>query len=206
MIGPERVSGGQTVEPMTMTRAHSLWTLIAVAALSWTLPAQAGPIDDLFGDAPVVKAAREGSVKDMNAAMVAGEPATKRAADGTPVLVLAVAARSLDVVTILIENGARPDDKSRDETTALTLAATNGDYAIVAYLLDNKASVDVPGSLRETALIKATRGRHPEVVRLLIERGADIEETDSSGATALDIAERNNQTAIIALLKKARKK
>jgi ankyrin repeat protein len=187
-----------------MTRARSLLTLIAVAAL--TLPAQASPLDDLFGDAPIVRAAREGSVKDMNAAMVAGEPATKRAADGTPVLVLAVGARSLDVVKILIENGARPDDKSRDETTALTLASSNGDYDIAEYLLDHKADVNLPGALREAPLIKATRARHASIVGLLIERGADIEDTDSSGATALDIAQRNNQTAIVALLTKASKK
>jgi uncharacterized protein len=189
-----------------MTRARSLLTLIAIASLSWTLSAQASPIDDLFGDAPIVRAARTGSVKDMNAAMVAGEPATKRAADGTPVLILAVGARSLDVVKILIENGARPDDKSRDETTALTLASSNGDYDIAEYLLDHKADVNLPGALREAPLIKATRARHASIVGLLIERGADIEDTDSSGATALDIAKANNQTAIVALLTKASKK
>lgn len=189
-----------------MTRVRSLCMLIAVATLSWTMPAQASPIDDLFGDAPIVRAAREGSVKDMNAAMVAGEPATKRAADGTPVLILAVGARSLDVVKILIENGARPDDRSRDETTALTLAASNGDYDIAEYLLDHKADVNLPGALRESPLIKAARARHASVVGLLIDRGADIEDTDSSGATALDIAKANNQPAIVALLTKASKK
>jgi ankyrin repeat protein len=130
-----------------------------------------------------------------------------RSIDGTPLIVLAVAARSLAVVKLLIENGARPDDKSKkDETTALTLAAANGDVEIVTYLLDHKADIDEPGALRETALIKAVRLQRIEVVKLLLDRGADREETDAGGATAMEIAERNGSTAIVNLLKKAKPK
>jgi ankyrin repeat protein len=102
----------------------------------------------------------------------------------------------------LIENGARPDDKSKDDTTALTLSAANGDLPIVTYLLDHKADIDLPGALRETALIKAVRGRHNDIVRLLLERGADRDQTDSAGATALDIAQSSGWTDTVALLKK----
>lgn len=193
-----------------MMHAQSLRTLIAAAALALLggaiqSPAQAG-IDEIFSDAPIVRAARDGSVKDLNAALIAGDSVHKRAADGTPLIVLATAARSLDVVKTLIENGARPDDKSRDETTALTLAAANGDYAIASYLLDHKADVDMPGALRETALIKAARNDHADIVALLIEHGADLEATDQSGATAIDIANANHKTAIAGLLTKASKK
>ena len=120
---------------------------------------------------------------------------------------MAVAARSLDVVKLLIDNGARPDDKSKkDETTALTLAAANGDAEIVTYLLDHKADIDQPGALRETALIKAVRLQRIEIVKLLLDRGADREETDAGGATAIEIAERNGSSAIVSLLKKAKPK
>ena len=104
---------------------------------------------------------------------------------------LAVNERSLEIVKLLIENGARPDDRSKkDETSPLTLAAANGDLEIVTYLLDHKADVDLPGALRETALIKATRAHHNDVIKLLIERGANADDTDSSGTTALEIAQR----------------
>ncbi|MEQ1863126.1 MAG: ankyrin repeat domain-containing protein [Micropepsaceae bacterium] len=162
---------------------------------------------NLFGDAPIVEAVREGSVEKTKAALLDEASVHARAIDGTPLIVLAVAARSLDVVKLLIDNGARPDDKSKkDETTALTLAAANGDAEIVTYLLDHKADIDQPGALRETALIKAVRLQRIEIVKLLLDRGADREETDAGGATAIEIAERNGSSAIVSLLKKAKPK
>ena len=168
--------------------------------------AHASALSDIFGDAPLVRAINDESVEKANAALLDGASPTMRAADGTPVIVLAVSVGNLDLVTLLIENGARPDDRAKDETTALTLAASNGHIAIVTYLLDHKADIDHPGSLRETALIKAVRFKRDDVVKLLIERGADLSETDSGGATALDIAQRNGSANLAAMLKKAASK
>lgn len=173
-------------------------TLLALALLASLEPAQAKL--DLFGDLAIVEAIREGSLADTNKALIDGDSVHARAADGTPVIVLAVTVRSLDIVKILIENGARPDDRSKkDETSALTLAAANGDLDIVTYLLDHKAGIDLPGALRETALIKATRALHKDVVKLLLERGANVDETDTSGATALDIAQASGHKDLEAL-------
>ncbi len=102
MIGPDRVTGGRGWEPSKMM----LRTFIAAAALALlttvTATQAASPIDEIFGEPLIIKAAREGSVKDMNAALIAGESVNKRAGDGTPLIVLATAARSLDVVKIII--------------------------------------------------------------------------------------------------------
>lgn len=177
-------------------------TLAAVALALFACLGSAEAKLNLFGDLPIVEAARAGSLADTNKALIDGASVFARSADGTPVIVLAVAARSLDVVKILIENGARPDDRSKkDETSPLTLAASNGDLEIVTYLLDHKADIDLTGALRETALIKATRALHKDVVKLLLERGADAEETDSSGATALDIAQASGHEDLVALFK-----
>jgi len=176
-----------------------------IAALALALFASLGPAEaklDLFGDLPIVEAVREGSLDDTKKALIDGASVHARAADGTPVIVIAVTVRSLDIVKILMENGARPDDRSKkDEVSALTLAAANGDLEIVTYLLDHKADIDLPGALRETALIKATRALHKDVVKLLLERGADTEETDSSGATPLDIAQASGHKDLEALFK-----
>lgn len=146
---------------------------------------------NLFGDLPIVEAIKEGSLDATKTAIIDGASVHARAADGTPVIVLAVNERSIEIVKLLIENGARPDDRSKkDETSPLTLAAANGDLEIVTYLLDHKADVDLPGALRETALIKATRAHHNDVIKLLLERGANTDDTDSSGTTALEIAQR----------------
>jgi ankyrin repeat protein len=157
---------------------------------------------DLFGDLPIVEAIREGSLDATKTAIIDGASVHARAADGTPVIVLAATARNFDIVKLLIDNGARPDDRSKkDDASALTLAAANGDLEIVTLLLDNKADIDLPGVLRETALIKATRGRHNSVVKLLLERGASADETDASGTTALEIAQRSGWKDTEALFK-----
>ncbi|NOT39900.1 MAG: ankyrin repeat domain-containing protein [Alphaproteobacteria bacterium] len=158
----------------------------AFAALG---PAQAKL--NLFGDLPIVEAIKEDSLDATKKAIIDGASVHSRAADGTPVILLAVGERNIEIVKLLVENGARPDDRSKkDETSPLTLASANGDLEIVIYLLDRKADVDLPGALRETALIKATRAHHNDVIRLLLERGANTDDTDSAGATALEIAQR----------------
>lgn len=188
---------------------ESRWTS-AVFALALfvcgTTDAQA-KLPDLFGDAPLVEAVQSGSAEKVNAAILDGASVHTRAIDGTPVIVLAASQRKLDLVKLLIENGARPDDKSKiDQTTALTLAASNGDLEIVVYLLDHKADIDQTGALRETALIKAVRSMRIDVTKLLVERGANVEETDSTGATPLDIAQRNGSSELVGILKKATSK
>ena len=182
---------------------------VALAATLATVNGAAAKFD-FFDDQPIVEAVRKGSADDTKKALIDGAPATARAADGTPVIVLAAAARNLDIIKILIENGARPDDRSKkDEASALTVAADAGDIDVVTYLLDHKAQIDQPGALRETALIKATRSHHNDVVKLLLERGADREETDASGATSAEIAERagwKDTVALFTTTKKAKTK
>jgi ankyrin repeat protein len=185
---------------MRFTSARLAGVLSALAFLTSLGTAEAKL--DLFGDLPIVEAVREGSLDDTKKAIIDGASVQSRAADGTPIIVMAVSARSLDIVKLLIENGARPDDRAKkDDTSALTLAAANGEREIVAYLLDHNADIDLPGALRETALIKATRGLHNEVVKLLLERGANTEDTDASGATALEIAQASGRKDLEALFK-----
>jgi hypothetical protein len=180
-----------------MVRSIALATMLAAAA---TQSANA-KFPDIFSDAPIVEAVRKGSAEDTNKAIVDGAAVHTRAPDGTPLVVMAAAGRNLDVMKILIENGARPDDRHpKDDTSALTVAAANGDIAIVTYLLDKKADIDLPGALRETALIKAARGHHNIVIKLLLERGANRDETDAAGATALEVAERAGWKDTVALL------
>jgi ankyrin repeat protein len=181
------------------------FALVVLMSLAGIAGAQA-KLPDIFGEAPIIEAVNEKSVDKLNAALLDGASVHARSANGTPAIVLAVAADSLDIVKVLIENGARPDDKSKkDETSPLTLAAANGNLEIVTYLLDHKADIDEPGALRETAIIKAARAQRVEVAKLLVERGANLDETDSTGATALDIATASGSKDLIAALKKKAK-
>jgi len=138
----------------------------------------------------------------VHAALIDGSPPNQRAVDGTPALVLAVGQHSLEIVTLLVDQGARIDIASTDGTTPLTLAAANGDAPIVAYLLEKNADVDKAGALRESALIKAVRAKHEDVVKILLDHGADPNDTDQTGNTVLDIARTSGQTSVADMLKK----
>lgn len=195
MIPPQTGSASMLSFRRTM-RSIALAAVIAAA----TAPAASAKFPDIFGGEPIVEAVREGSVEDTNKAIIDGAAVHTRAPDGAPLIVIAAAGRNLEIVKILIENGARPDDRHPKEgTSALTVAAANGDVPIVTYLLDHKAEIDLPGALRETALIKATRGRHNDVVKLLLDRGANRDETDSAGTIAVEIAERAGWKDTVAL-------
>lgn len=184
---------------------RSFFLLLASAVtLGLSTAADAAGIEDMFGDVAIVRAVRDGELGKANSELVGGASVNTQTATGVPIIVLAATGRNLDMVRLLVENGARVDAQARDDqSTALTVAATNGDTAIVDYLLDKHADVDLPGSTHETALIKAVRMKHKETAKLLIERNAKVDETDATGTTALEIAERNNMKDIVDLLKKA---
>ncbi len=171
-------------------------------SLCGALVAQAPARADMFGETPLIEAIKDGAVDKVNAALVDGTTPNQRAGDGTPALVLAVTMHSLEIVTLLVEQGARVDIASTDETTPLTLAAANGDTAIVSYLLEKKADVDKQGALRETALIKAVRSHREDIAKILLDHGANPNEADQTGTSVLEIARSSGQPSVVAMLKK----
>jgi ankyrin repeat protein len=116
---------------------------------------------------------------------------------------MAAQRRNPQIVKIMLEAGARPNDAARNGDTALLVASGNGDDEIVGLLLAAKANPDKPGALRETPLLRAVRGGHAAVVKRLIDGKADLGQTDSSGTTALSLAESLRDAQIVEMLKKA---
>ncbi len=105
----------------------------------------------------------------------------------TSLLGFAALGGSVDVVQLLLERGADPDDGS------LRVAAGAGHAEVVSLLLGAGAQVggrdaDTGHTALHAAVAGGPDGGRLDVVRVLLAAGADVESTTSDGASALDIA------------------
>ncbi|MEL6559327.1 MAG: ankyrin repeat domain-containing protein [Bacteroidota bacterium] len=88
-------------------------------------------------------------------------------------LATAVYYGQLDLVKLLIRNGAMVSYRDKRDASALIIAAERGYPAIVKYLIDNGANVNQKIADNGTPLIAAVKGDHYQIVRLLLEAGAN---------------------------------
>lgn len=98
------------------------------------------------------------------------------------------ASRSLDMVKLLVSNGAG-FDRSANHHTPLSTAAYSGKTDIISFLLDKGARVDgYDGDDRP--LHQAINYGHWSSVKLLLDRGADPRKQDRDGKTALELVKK----------------
>jgi ankyrin repeat protein len=112
---------------------------------------------------------------------------------GTP---LHVAARhnSVDMVTLLLKNGAKIDARNRELATPLALAAWRGSLDAAKVLLAKGADIEARNVRGQTPLFYAVVGPNAvNLVPFLIEHGAEINVRDTAGITALDLAIRHDR-------------
>ena len=111
----------------------------------------------------------------------------------------------LDIVELLVENGAHIDHKdTRGGWTALTLAAVQGHNHIVEYLIIEGAKLNEQNLKGDTALILACASNdgnnYLKIIGLLLDEGIDISLEDNEGHNAMYYAERNGDPFVIQLL------
>ena len=93
----------------------------------------------------------------------------------------------VQLIELLIANGAAVNLRSRDGTTSLMYAARNGDTEVVNALLRNGAAVNIGDNDGETPLMKAAASScSEETVRALLTAGADLNARDHKGRNPLD--------------------
>ena len=167
--------------------------LSLLLTLALAVPAQTQEVFDLLrkGDAAAVKALIERSP----------QLASERDGDGDTPLHYAASLGNADLVSFLIDKGAKLDLQDADRKTPLHLASMNDRRDAVAALLKRGAAIEARDDYRRTALILCARERGRAATgRVLIEAGADVNAEDKFGSTALELATWRGKADFVDLL------
>lgn len=126
-------------------------------------------------DSALVKAVASSNLVGTRALLDRGaDPNTRdKPSDDAPVLMIAATRSNPQLVTLLLDRGAKVDASAKGGDTALIEAAGTGDVSTTPLLLDRGADVNAVDSSGLTPLLSAAWRCRPEVVRLLLRRGAD---------------------------------
>lgn len=120
----------------------------------------------------------------------------------TTALIFASLKNNLDIVKILVENGADVNEKDDMRVTPLYVAAEQGNLDIVKYLIEHNA-IPYETFTGGTALMAASDKGHIDIVEYLLDTGSFINYINSStigGNTALFFAVSRGKTNIVKLL------
>lgn len=109
----------------------------------------------------------------------------------------------IEIVKILLAQGADVNVKANNGVTALMRASWKGHGEIVKILLAKGADVNVKSNSGATALMMASRKGHCEVVKTLIAQGVDVNAKDNDGYTALKMLSWKGDSEIAQLLKES---
>ena len=178
-----------------MFRALNLLIASIVATFVVVYPAGAQSLRDQLFDA--IKA---GDYAETARLVKAGIHYTARNAEGEPPLIAAAENARLDIVKLLLENGADAAARSSNGESALHAAALHADAGIARLLLQNGAQVDALNHDGESPLFWAALSGSIEVVKLLAERGAQIARVDVKGNSILHAAAADGHLSVIAYL------
>ena len=106
----------------------------------------------------------------------------------------------LEVLRMLIANGADVNIKANDGRTPLIIATQNRSVEIVRLLIEHGADITAKDELDWTALHHAVFAGAGEVAEFLIESGVDVGIQGASGRTALHCAAVRGREDIVRLL------
>lgn len=168
-------------------------------------------------DREVLECARYGELDDLRALLDGGASANAHdPQSGTSALHNAAANGHVDVVTLLLDRGARCE-RNANGNTPLHWAALNGHAAVVALLLDHfdEKTIDAlaKNAFGKSALTDAINAGHEDIARLILshrsadppahrtatagacETGNDDEDVSDGGGSAVDEEEEAGDDA-----------
>lgn len=93
--------------------------------------------------------------------------------------------KKFDVIEMLLELGADPNERDEATLSLLITAATDGNVPLVKLLLKHGADVNFTDVDSANAAIYAAKKNHTEMLKLLIENGIDINHADKGNVTPL---------------------
>ncbi len=184
--------------------------LLSITLLSYDKNIQAEDHANIKqGTAPcidILEASKGGDLKGVQQCITDGVDINSSVKGEYTALQLASKYGHLDVVNLLIKNGAKIDQQVELDglpqvegvidygDTALMYAISSGHINVVRYLIDNNADVNVKDFKYSTALIYASTDRgNLEIVKILIDNGADINAKNvfNNGVLALSLFSHN---------------
>jgi len=115
---------------------------------------------------------------------------------------LACESGDVDAATILLKNGARPNQVCKSDWTPLLVASGRGYSTIVELLLKFGADPNLANQSGMTPLYLAAQSGQENIVKILLAHGASPTHADKQGKSAIDIAYQNQHPAIVNLMLK----
>jgi len=140
-------------------------------------------VNGVFGQSDIFSLARSGTAAQVEAAIKAGAKVDARTGDGlTPLLLAARFNTNADVVSVLLNAGAKLDDRDPQEgATALLYAAKyNSNPAVISILLRAGGKTEDHDTCNgATALMRAAGwNTNPDIIRALAKGGAQLDAKD----------------------------
>lgn len=152
------------------------------------------------GSTLLMAAAKSGKPAMVKTLLAARPKVNARNSFGETALMLAAFAGHLEVVQILLANGA---DVNQPGWTSLIYSAAQNRMDVARLLLKSGAEVNAHSGSGTTALMMAAREGHMSMVLLLMQHGADLNMKSEDGATALKLARDRGRKDVADMLARA---
>ncbi|XP_062983393.1 ankyrin repeat domain-containing protein 50-like [Elgaria multicarinata webbii] len=108
-----------------------------------------------------------------------------------------------DSVRLLLENGARVNQRDANGRTLLASAAHSGNHEVAGLLLARGAQAEGPDRHGQTPMTLAARQGHTRVLLCLLAHGANVDRPDREGWTALRAAAWGGHSEAVGVLLRA---
>ncbi|ETV65139.1 hypothetical protein H257_18065 [Aphanomyces astaci] len=157
---------------------------------------------DIANWTPLLFATYDGAIDDVKAIVAQeGDAAIHHAlkSNGVTPIFLASKYGHFELVTYLVDHGAKLDTAAADGFTSLHTSARNGHLEVVTYLVDHGAAVDAITNEGHTALHLSALNGHLEVVTLLAPLSS-IDQATNDGSTAFVLAALGGHVDVLAFL------
>jgi len=180
---------------------YSVSILLFALLISFSCFAEIQSQSALTTDMVFQNAIKSGDLEDVNLLIQNGIDVNQPFSDGITPLHAAVINNRENIMTVLIQAGAKVNaTDSTTKATPLHLAALYGREKMATFLIEKGADVDATMKFGITPLLVATQFNQAQIVQLLLEKKANIEQVDQEGFTALHFAAQNGDTVVAKLL------
>lgn len=124
----------------------------------------------------------------------------KRPESGQTALMIAAENGHSEIVKMLLESGANPNERDSNKNTALMFASKEGHTKVIEILHKANADLNAININKRAALILASASGKADAVKILCGLGADVNLEDSNRDTALHWAAYKGHAEVIKIL------